>query len=369
MSYDNRFLNESISIIECFSSIYYASKEEVPKIKTEIQKIDKLNAEIQDLKSIINNIVHSQAEFINMLIAMENRLINRIGDVEELKNNIGACEQQIAVKDSNINNLNEELVEIKNDNKEMRTSVQNLQNDLKNKNELIADKSAEAKEMGKKLDKAKEKIERLIDSLDKMEEELKDVKAARDMAENTASELKNKLIETETFNKNQQKVIDQWSVLTYDYRELLQALTECPAMDTFMVEQKISKEINTQNIFRLAMAIGMNNEFAVNLYNSMKNTKKVSKEEIDDTEKRVYAAVNKCYRTACGIKYDIFVLPPDSLVTNDFSKIKFDRNCMEDLSDPRNKEFKFAEKVYVPALRSLTSTNLFGKSQVGGINR
>lgn len=181
-------------------------------------------------------------------------------------------------------------------------------------------------------------------------------------------EIQGKNIEFETeLNtlRPQAEELKAWNEVAKPYRELQKSMLACEPAKMFLTEKGLDT-VSAEGIFKLAVSIGCNHDFAKLFYEFMKKWKKEHKKPISADEQQVYAGINQCCKIACDMDKELFQLPDGRSVSDMFEKIPFDKNSMEDLTEPENRSLNFAQELYVPSLRSLTSASggLLGKSQV-----
>ena len=61
---------------------------------------------------------------------------------------------------------------------------------------------------------------------------------------------------------------------------------------------------------------------------------------------------------------EIFLLPNGKSLSEPFEKMSFDKNTMEDLTEPNNKNLKYAHEIFVPELMALNSDQAYSRSKV-----
>lgn len=82
-----------------------------------------------------------------------------------------------------------------------------------------------------------------------------------------------------------------------------------------------------------------------------KNEKGAGVEPMTAAERKVYLALNACYRQLWNIDFDVFTAPGSRQPLGEpFQKADFNSKEATALKDPRNKGFRFTKNIYVPLL-------------------
>ena len=146
------------------------------------------------------------------------------------------------------------------------------------------------------------------------------------------------------------------------YRPVLTALQACTVFCP-IVEKYLLEGSGIKPLFALARQIGVSIDFAKELYDMAKDAKKQNAETITDGERRVYEALNQCYRSLWKVDFDIYRQPGHQAITEDFQKVKYDTSESENLANSRDRNSKYAQEVYVPSLWARTG-NVYFKALV-----
>lgn len=220
-----------------------------------------------------------------------NEILSKIGDIDEIKEEYA--------------NLQGQLTSVKGDKEKLETKYSNLEKDLdemRNQNRALLERAG--------------KVEELEDHLRK------------------------------SLATNQ-----KWTALIEEYQEVENAFLECDTLKGYLTNRN-NMEGQEESLFKLAIDIGQTIDFAEGLYKYAKEMKKSNKTPMSDSESNVYCALNRCYRKACGIDFDLFAFADDTAISEGFAGCAFNKDRMEDLEDPRA-NFNKAKNVYVPAMRAL----------------
>ena len=213
----------------------------------------------------------------------------------------------------------------------------------------------------------KNKLEFTDEKLQKNESELQEMGKKAKEKEKIIEKLKEDIEVLTSKNNILQNQLNVWHENLNVYSDLLEKIRNCSSMKEFYQKIGLDDCSEESKILKLVIAIGKEKQFSKNLYDFMKTEKKQNKKELSYDEKQVYDAVNKCYRMAANVEFDLFVLPDKKSVLEDCSdKMDFDAKDMEDLMDSKNKGFKIAKIIYVPALLSLDNGEIVGKCLVEG---
>ena len=141
--------------------------------------------------------------------------------------------------------------------------------------------------------------------------------------------------------------LDAWTSFAAPYLAVKEAIDACPALESFRLEEAL------QTPFYYIRAFGKTIDFATRLFDKMVAHKKETQKPMTGKEQNVYAAVNACYQTTCGIGHDVFALPGRQSMQAPFQPAAFEKTEVDDLLEPKNKNWKFAKAVYVPTLFNL----------------
>jgi small-conductance mechanosensitive channel len=143
--------------------------------------------------------------------------------------------------------------------------------------------------------------------------------------------------------------LNAWTSFAAPYLAVKEAVDACPALESFRLEEAL------QTPFDYIRAFGKTLDFATRLFDKMVAHKKETQKPMPMTgeEQNVYAAVNVCYRETCGIEHDVFALPGQQSMQAPFQPAAFEKTEVDDLFEPKNKNWKYAKAVYVPTLFNL----------------
>ncbi len=161
--------------------------------------------------------------------------------------------------------------------------------------------------------------------------------------------------------------VHSWDEMLAIYQEIDNAFNRCEQLKGYLEIKGLNGE-GEKRIFQLAIAIGQTQSFARGLYEYAKKMKKENLCAMNQSEVNVYDALNRCYRDACNINFDIFSYADHTSLSDGFKECNFNSNVMEDLQDYREKGFNKVDFVFVPAMRSLDGdgTTFVVKSIVRG---
>lgn len=344
--------NKELSVIE-FINIVVNSAQEVEENKKSIfnlenniskiaVKVDCLLEKLDTLSKVDENIkkINDQLENQNKQIItvqqekryLENQLQGKERDIERLNIELKTT------KDDYINKASENM-KIEENLSVLKQKYSEIKNRLEFTDEKLQKNESELQEMGKKA-KEKEKI------IEKLKEDIEVLTSKNNILQNQ---------------------LNVWHENLNVYSDLLEKIRNCSSMKEFYQKIGLDDCSEESKILKLVIAIGKEKQFSKNLYDFMKTEKKQNKKELSYDEKQVYDAVNKCYRMAANVEFDLFVLPDKKSVLEDCSdKMDFDAKDMEDLMDSKNKGFKITKIIYVPALLSLDNGEIVGKCLVEG---
>ena len=165
-----------------------------------------------------------------------------------------------------------------------------------------------------------------------------------------------------------QAAIKPWEDFAAPYKPVQEAMENC---ETF---RSLLDKRNLTNIRGYIRAIGETVDFAKAVYTAAKEFKlqykdqgKDKPESMTDSEKAVYKVLNSCYREILGIDFDIFVMPGDKSVDEEFTRLPFNKDKVEYMLKPADKNFRFTQEVYVPMLKTTTGSMVY-KAQVSAGN-
>jgi len=257
---------------------------------------------------------------------------NTCGAIRELRNefnnkinDLKTCIQDANVLQADLNEKNNELTRLKNE-------LETVNVDISNKN--------------KSLQKETEEKTRLKESLKIAQEQLSDF-----------SNLKEKY---DIIDKNEKKLkadLAIWEDFAKIYNPIKETIEDCQTV------QSLLDEYNLHNIQDYIRVIGESIDFAKAVHEKAKQSKQENMVSITLEEKRVYSALNDCYRQVWGIDFDIFTQPNGKNVSDDFEKKEFDSSREIDLINPRDKNSKYSQELYVPLLKNRNG-DIYAKAQV-----
>ncbi|MBQ9479305.1 MAG: hypothetical protein IJU71_07110, partial [Selenomonadaceae bacterium] len=162
---------------------------------------------------------------------------------------------------------------------------------------------------------------------------------------------------------NLQSDLDAWDQLTQPYIELILALRDCPTFESILQENKVEGS-NPEQLVAIVSAVGKTIDFAKSVQACALKLKKEDAQPMTDDEIKVYVAINKCYRKAWGVNFDVFVLPGGKKpVDSPFNKAPFDKNEAINMTNPNDKQSRFMTAVYVPLICSRNG-NVYSKAQI-----
>ena len=198
--------------------------------------------------------------------------------------------------------------------------------------------------------------------------ELENAKSAAIAALNATHKkaMENKIAELVTVKKGKQEadtIIKKWESATAPYVEVQKALNACPAVIDFLEKKNIYGQ-GIDKLISLIMTLGKDMIFVSELHKFMTDEKKKSKEEMTVDEANMYYYLNQCFKQTCDIEHDLFVMPGNQNVKEQFNKVPFDKAQVENMNDPKNKNLKFTTSVYVPCLMTLENGRLYLQAQV-----
>lgn len=344
--------NNSITLVEFFHKVIIAtenaetSKNSISSLENRLDsyhknmtdcinnlesKLNLQNEDIKTVKNILGFLNNREKEYLDMV----NIIKSKVNNLEQKFDKAIDVEKELNAKNIELNNSFKLLEEKRNEAAILNGRFSDLQKRLDSAEKALENTKSECDEMGKK---SKKKIELLQSTI----EELNDKN--------------NNLINNINIL---QMNIQKWDNCVSVYRYLLEQLNKCVSMKGFYDEIGLKDGDDTEKVLKLIIAIGKEKKFSRDLYNFMKNIKREHPEKLNEDEKNVYDAVNQCYKMACNINFDVFVLPGKKSVLEDSSsQVEFDGREMEDLADPKNKSLKYANEIYIPAIISLDNEQL-----------
>ena len=144
-----------------------------------------------------------------------------------------------------------------------------------------------------------------------------------------------------------------WNSLTEAYAPVLENMQRCETFRSLLTKYNINTDtITPADLFTLATLIGRSIEFAKDVHNCALTFKQEHEEPLTSDEIAVYVSLNDCYRRIWGINFDIFVLPGGKAVTEEFTKIPFNKAEVVYMKNPRDKTNRYTQAVYVPILKA-----------------
>lgn len=275
-------------------------------IYSEVSSLPKMKESVNQIKQTQEeNVCRLLESFEQKIEQQKKEIINSFGNVSEIRSELDGIKQKLVIKNSTI--------------EAQKTDIDKLKKELKEK-----------------------------------EDELHGIQQSNGNNEETIKTL-----------MPQAEELKVWKDVAKPYQELKDSMLSCEPAKKFLTEKGLDT-VGAESTFKLAVSIGCNHDFAKQFYEFMKKWKKEHTKPISGDEQQVYVGINQCYKIACGMDKELFQLPDGRSVSDKFEKISFDKNSMEDLTDPGTNNLNFAKELYVPSLRSLTSASggLLGKSQV-----
>ena len=146
----------------------------------------------------------------------------------------------------------------------------------------------------------------------------------------------------------------QWVDKLSAYGDLYDAIQQCPSMSAFFKDSdRLTAHTKEDALIQLVIMVGQTNAFAKDLYYYLRDMKKNNNEYLTDSEVNILVQINKCYRNACHIDFDLFFMPGGQKFGHSFVQAEFNRDESEDMNNPKKKNFLYVKGVYVPGLRNL----------------
>lgn len=300
----------------------FLTKEEFNEAISQMMKRDEATGKFDTLTSKVdasnykNEIIVAIREEIGKVIKSEEVLEGIRKELQKEKNEAleKSYEEFKSEKEKAVNELRDQLTSDK------ENALKTLKEELKSK------KEEELNLLRQTIETEKEKVR------ESMQKELQE----------KTNELEK--IRGELEKKNQK--LTHWESVAKIYEDTKNAMENAEIFREFL-ESKNLKE--SSDFIR---AIGENIEFAKAVHDRAMAEKRQNKAAITEEEKAVYSALNVCYRSVWSIDFDIFVCPPDKSVNDNFEKHPFSYEFERDIDDPKNKNFKNAQELYVPVLKN-----------------
>ena len=240
---------------------------------------------------------------------------------------------QIATLQEQVARLEKEKADLNQSCQYNQNQIELLEQDLKTAQEEVANKSEEIASQQQRIKVMQKEKETLSAERGRLQADLHDARSAAGKAENRAQ---------------------QWVDKLSAYGDLYDAIQQCPSMsDFFKTPDRLTANTKEDALIQLVIMVGQTNAFAKDLYYYLRDMKKNNNEYLTDSEVNILIQINKCYRNACHIDFDIFFMPGGQEIGTPFMQTKFNREESEDMNNPKKKDFDYVKGVYVPGLRNL----------------
>lgn len=303
--------------------VYLDNIEDISYVVEKVNNIEQKVNVLEDIKAQMGKLddLHNRIDNLNNRCTTLNDEQWRVKEVLEnnLVENINSSTAEIKAKIGEANELNSQIA-----------TLQEHINRLKRENDDL-DKKCQCNQ--KLIQKMQEDKEMLSAKCDSLQDDLHNAMSAAGKAENRAQ---------------------QWVDKLSAYGDLYDAIQQCPSMSAFFKDsERLTAQTKEDALIQLVIMVGQTNAFAKELYYYLRDIKKNNNKYLTDSEVNILVQINKCYRNACHIDFDLFFMPGGQKFGHSFVQAEFNRDESEDMKNPKKKDFSYVKGVYVPGLRNL----------------
>lgn len=324
---DISYVVEKVNNIEQKVNVLEDIKMQVGKLDDLYNRIENLNNRCTDLKAEQWRTKDTlESSLIEKIASSTNEIKVQIGEANELNNRIAALQEQV-------NGLEKEKTALNQRCQSNQKRIELLEQDLKTTKEEVANKAQKIASQQQSIMTMKEEKESLSAECGRLKDDLHNAMSAAGKAENR---------------------VQQWVDKLSAYGDLYDAIQQCPSMSAFFKDsERLTAQTKEDALIQLVIMVGQTNAFAKELYYYLRDIKKNNNEYLTDSEVNILVQINKCYRNACHIDFDLFFMPGGQKFGHSFVQAEFNRDESEDMKNPKKKDFSYVKGVYVPGLRNL----------------
>ena len=324
---DISYVVEKVNNIEQKVNVLEDIKMQVGKLDDLYNRIENLNNRCTDLKAEQWRTKDTlESSLIEKIASSTNEIKVQIGEANELNNRIAALQEQV-------NGLEKEKTALNQRCQSNQKRIELLEQDLKTTKEEVANKAQKIASQQQSIMTMKEEKESLSAECGRLKDDLHNAMSAAGKAENR---------------------VQQWVDKLSAYGDLYDAIQQCPSMSAFFKDsERLTAQTKEDALIQLVIMVGQTNAFAKELYYYLRDIKKNNNEYLTDSEVNILVQINKCYRNACHIDFDLFFMPGGQKFGHSFVQAEFNRDESEDMNNPKKKNFLYVKGVYVPGLRNL----------------
>lgn len=336
---------------------------------TKLEKLDRIDEFFGKVENLHNHINEVHGKLAGELSAVNGKIDAVSGRIDAAKdfqeksaNDIAAIKQKLIEQQQAADGWQKEYDKVKGEYDKLNGDYNNLQDE---RNSLAAEKQSlqdAENALRDELEKARRTNEDKDSEIRRLNEELKAERDKVQAAESANASLENFKHENEGIIDGLKAQNSAWEDMTGIYKPVLESLRNCGTFAALLEENQIGGDSPVE-LFKIAVLIGKNIDFAKAVGERAQKVKKENGEPMNQSEIAVYKALNECYRSIWNIDFDIFVLPGGKAVTEEFTKIPFNKSEVVDMKDPRNKSSRYTQEIYVPLLKA-QSGNVYSLAQV-----
>ena len=350
-------LSQLIDSIKELLIQYFGGKvEEVNKIVDEIRgdikvvsdKIDdttgavkEIRGEITQIKAGLNDGV--QSELGEIKESLDNKFDNLKSEIEEKFGDVDNSFSEIDNKVEKILNIyRDELSQLREEVQgipALKIKIDDTQSSLTQAQQTIENQNSEIGKLTDDLKIANEKISALESNL----------KAETDNLEKTRVDLE--FEKRSSFDTKDE--LQAWKDAVKVYAPVRDAIRTCKTFNRILDERGLNDDSEI-GLFAFVQELGKTIDFVRDIHQMALDAKKrqgTQAQLMTSEEISVYSALNKCYREIWNIDFDIFTSPGSrKSVDEPFEKFPFNKDEALYFKDPRNKNLKYTQGIYVPML-------------------
>ena len=335
-------------------------KSKIDHLENELKSLIVTKGEFESFKSQIN--IYELWTIINEMKNNENSINSKVetlsGNVESGVNKVNSLGKLLfGSVDENtcgaIQKLRDEFNSKFNELKGCIQDAEKLQSALNEKNEELTRLKTNLESVNNEKIKKEESLKQITQNKESLEQKLADTQKQLSMLNG----LKDGYDDISNDKKRLESELAIWKDFAKTYNPVKEAIEDCQTV------QSLRDKYNIENIQDYIRVIGENIDFAKAVHDKAKQSKLENAVGITPEEKRVYSALNDCYRQVWGIDFDIFTQPNGNAVSDDFEKKEFDSSREINLINPRDKNSRYSQELYVPLLKNKNG-DIYAKAQV-----
>lgn len=332
---------------------------------------DELARTEEQLRATKNQLGVAQEECAtakHQLSETEKAMTANRGELEKKKTELDACNSQLD---------------------ETRTALVHKQSELAEEQVGRREQEAALARMQNQLDAAQAECTTIKAQLDETEKALaverndhEQTKLARDEMQRQLDKKTEDLKQYQQFQLDNEKLVSKFSLMTQDYKDILDCIFACDSMKTYRETNKLDAPdgdagANPEPFIKFIKLVGAGDSLVLSLYNAALGYRKTLQQTdpncelpaITREEAALYQTVNRFFRKEYGRgedSDDIFMLPKGcSFDQTDGLNVPFVPTTMDDLSNPGTNRFKSIRKIFVPYYKTYNGKT--GKAKVEAV--